>query len=170
MSAHHVLGVLEGEGPRAWETFDCAVGLAESTHAALTLAAATDPGRFTRWLAPAALQPMLLSPEDLDFVEIAGHALANMVEFVPADIPVTTWVLRQNTTSALIDLVRRGSYDTVVASGKLQRRGRIRRELMRLGVRPVVPSYQQSSRPAAASPRLEVRSRAVRGGDIPAWL
>ena len=135
MSGHHVLGVLEDERSRLWRTFDCAVGLAGTEHSRLTLAKTSDPGRVMRWFAPAALQSMAISPNDLRFLDIASDTLAMVAEFVPAEIPVTTLTLGQNTLCALIALIDRGAYDVLVASDRLLGRRRLRRALARSGLR-----------------------------------
>jgi len=139
MTAHHVLALLEDAEPRMWSAFDRAVALAGEDDARLTLAKTTDPGWLMRWFAPAALQSMCVSAEDLDFRRLASHKLALAAEFVPARIPVTTLVLGFNTARAVSDLVRDGAYDVVVATGVLlSRQRRLRRELTARGVRIVV--------------------------------
>ncbi|HEX4009142.1 MAG TPA: hypothetical protein VHX62_04010 [Solirubrobacteraceae bacterium] len=139
MSAHHVLALLEDCEPRMWSAFDQAVALAGEHDARLTLAKTTDPGLLMRWFAPAALQSMCVSAEDLDFRRLAGHRLALAAEFVPSRIPVTTLVLGFNTTRAVSELVRDGAYDAVVATGVLlNRHRRLRRELVARGLRTVV--------------------------------
>ena len=124
MSVRHVLAVLEDAEPRLWSAFDRAVALAAQDEARLTLAKTTDPGWLMRWFAPAALQSMCVSAEDLDFRRLASHKLAVAAEFVPARIPVTTLVLGFNTTRAVSELLRGGGYDAVVATGVLLRRHR----------------------------------------------
>jgi hypothetical protein len=136
MSVHHVLGVLEDDERRLWATFDRAVSLADAERARLTFAKTTDPGWLTRWFAPAALQSMLVSAEELDFPSIASHALARAAEFVPDWIPVTTLVLEQNTACALTELIRRGGYDALVATEAFfSHHRKMQRELRRLDLR-----------------------------------
>jgi hypothetical protein len=139
VTAHHVLAVLEDSEPRMWSAFDQAVALADEHDARLTLAKTTDPGLLMRWFAPAALQSMCVSADDLDFRRLASHKLALAAEFVPSRIPVTTVVLGFNTTRAVSELVRGGGYDAVVVTGVLlNRHRRLRRELVAGGLRLVV--------------------------------
>ncbi|MGH2881792.1 MAG: hypothetical protein ACRDPA_03655, partial [Solirubrobacteraceae bacterium] len=151
MTARHILGVLDGEDCSLWRTFDCAVALAGADHATLVLAKTTDPGRMIRWLGPVALHSMAISPEDLDFRRLASHTLARMTEFVPAEIPVTTRVLAQNTADALIALIRHGCFDTLVAGEAIVSRRRLQSELRRLGLRAIVPPGTASPAPGARS-------------------
>lgn len=140
MSARHVLGVLEDDGPSLWRTFDCAVALADRELARLTLAKTTDPGVLLRWFGGAAMQSVALSSDELDFPRIASHTLARVVEFVPAGIPVTTVVLGTNTTRALLAVIERGCFDTLVAGETLLTRRRLRCALGRIEIRTVVPA------------------------------
>jgi hypothetical protein len=87
VSAHHVLGILEDDEQRLWATLAQAIAVAEAEHARLTLAKTTDPGWLMRWFAPAALNAMCVSSEELDFRTAASHKLARAAEFVPGCVP-----------------------------------------------------------------------------------
>ncbi len=149
MSAHHVLGVLEDDERRLWSTLDRAVRLAAEQPARLTLAKTTNPGRLMRWFAPAALQSMCVSAQELDFQTIASHTLARAAEFVPGSIPVTTVLLGPDTTGCLVTMLRDGPYDALVTTEALLNR-RLRHELRRLGIRTVVVP-RRSAPPAIPS-------------------
>lgn len=139
MCIRQVLGVLEDEECRMWGTLEEAVALADAEQARLTLAKTTDPGWLMRWFAPAALQSMCVSADELDFRTAASHKLARAAEFVPAWIPVTTLVLGENTRSAVIDLLGTGQYDALVGTESLFAQSRrLRCALRRLEVRAVV--------------------------------
>ena len=142
MSAHHVLGVLEDDERRLWATLEQAIALAATENARLTLAKTTDPGWLMRWFAPAALNAMCLSSEELDFRTAASHKLARAAEFVPGDVPVTTLLLAESTPHAVMELIGRGHHDLVVVSDALLARSRrMRCGLKTLGVQLVaVPS------------------------------
>jgi hypothetical protein len=149
----HVVAVLEDDERRMWGVLECAVALADEERARLTLAKTTDPGWIMRCFAPAALQSMCVSAEDLDFRTIAGHKLSRAAEFVPAHIPITTLLLAQNTTAALTALLRGGAYHALVATDALiAHRRRLRRELRRTAVRTIVTSRRPSSPGGEASP------------------
>lgn len=164
MTAHHVLAVLEDDERRLWSVLERAIALSDAEQARLTLAKTTDPGWLMRWFAPAALQAMGVCAEELDLRTTASHKVARAAEFVPAWIPVTTLVLGQNTRSALIDLLRRGPYDALVATGCLLGQGRrLRCELDRLGVSAVVVGHQSPapvSEPAFSPGRARFGARA----------
>jgi hypothetical protein len=142
MSAHHVLGVLEDDERRLWATLERAIALAETDNARLTLAKTTDPGWLMRWFAPAALNAMCVSSEELDFRTAASHKLARAAEFVPGCVPVTTVLLAESTADALTELIGRGHHDLVVVSDALFARSRrMRCSLRAVGVElAVVPS------------------------------
>ncbi len=144
MSVHHVLGVLEDDERRLWSTFDRAVTLAAAEQARLTLVKTTNPGRLMRWFAPAALQSMCVSAQDLDFRTIASHTLARAAEFVPGSIPVTTVLLGQDTTGRLLAMLRSGPYDAFVTTDALLNH-RLRRELRRLEIRTVLAPRRPAS-------------------------
>lgn len=153
MTARHVLAVLEDDEPRLWGALERAIELADAEQARLTLAKTTDPGRIMRWFAPAALQSMGVSADELDVRVTAGHRLAAAVEFVPAWIPVTTRLVGQSTTRGLILLLRRGVYDALVATDTLLARNRrLRAELCRLGVRSVAATRRPASPAEMLSP------------------
>jgi hypothetical protein len=99
----------------------------------------TDPGWIMRWFGPAALNAMCVPSDALDFRTSASHKLARAAEFVPACVPVTTLLLGESTSGALMDLVRRGPYDVVVVTDALLGRSRrLRCELKREDVRIVL--------------------------------
>lgn len=153
MSIRHVLGVLEDDERRMWATLEEAVALADAEQARLTLAKTTDPGWLMRWFAPAALQSMCVSADELDFRTAASHKLARAAEFVPAWIPVTTLVLGENTRSALVDLLRTGHYDALVGTETLFGQSRrLRCALRRLEVRAVVAAHTPTTAPAPVGP------------------
>jgi hypothetical protein len=116
VSAYHVLGVLEDDDQRLWATLEQAIAVAEAEYARLTLAKTTDPGWLMRWFAPAALNAMCVSSEELDFRTAASHKLARAAEFVPGCVPVTTMLLGDSTATALAELIARGPHDVVVMS------------------------------------------------------
>jgi hypothetical protein len=153
VSAHHVLGVLEDDEQRLWATLEQAIAVAEAEHARLTLAKTTDPGWLMRWFAPAALNAMCVSSEELDFRTAASHKLAHVAEFVPGCVPVTTLVLGESTTPALVDLIGRGEYDVVVLSDALHGHcRRLRCVLKEQGIRTVlVPSRPATGAEAPGS-------------------
>ncbi len=142
MSAQHVLGVLEDDEQRLWATLAQAITVAEAEYARLTLAKTTDPGWLMRWFAPAALNAMCVSSEELDFRTAASHKLARAAEFVPGCVPVTTVLLGESTTSCLVELVARGLHDVVVMSDAMHAHSRrLRCVLKQQGIRTVlVPS------------------------------
>jgi hypothetical protein len=130
-AVNHILSVLEDDEARLQQTFACAVGLADRERARLTLVKTTDPGWLMRWFAPTAIQSMMVPQCCLEFEEMAGHRLAAAVEFVPAQIPVTTAVLSRNTSRGLHQLLRSGRYDVLVVSDVLLHRcPRLARELV----------------------------------------
>jgi len=145
MSIQHVLGVLEDDDRRLWAAFGRALELAEAEHARLTLAKTTDPGRLMRWFAPAALQSASLAIEDFEGWRAADYALARVLEFVPAEIPVTTVLLGHNTAGSLLALVRRSSFDCLVMSDRLGQCRRLRRALLTLEVKTVLTSHPQTN-------------------------
>jgi hypothetical protein len=142
VSAHHVLGVLEDDEWRMWATLEQAIAVAEAEYARLTLAKTTDPGWLMRWFAPAALNAMCVSSEELDFRTMASHKLAHAAEFVPGCVPVTTVLLGESTGTALIELITRGPHDVVVMSDAMHGHcRRLRCALKTHGIRTVlVPS------------------------------
>ena len=153
MSAQHVLGILEDDERRLWTTLEQAIAAAEAEHARLTLAKTTDPGWLLRWFAPAALNAMCLSSEELDLRVAASHKLARAAEFVPGCIPVTTVLLGESTTSALTELIGRGSHDVVVMSDAMHARcRRVRGALKAHGIRTIlVPTQPPTAGPAGGA-------------------
>jgi hypothetical protein len=154
VSAQHVLGVLEDDERRLWATLEQAIAVAETEYARLTLAKTTDPGWLMRWFAPAALNAMCVSSEELDFRIAASHKLARAAEFVPGCVPVTTVVLGESTGNSLIELIEHGRHDVVVMSDALHGHcRRLRCALKAQGVRTVlVPTRPSPEREAVDSP------------------
>jgi len=167
VSAHRVLGVLEDDEQRLWATLEQAIAVAEAEHARLTLAKTTDPGWLMRWFAPAALNAMCVSSQELDFRTAASHKLARAAEFVPGCVPVTTVLLGESTTNALTGLIVRGSHDVVVMSDAMHAHcRRLRCALKTHGIRTVlVPS-----RPATDARGGGARSRQAPGATQPGTL
>jgi hypothetical protein len=164
VSAQHVLGVLEDDEQRLWATLEQAITVAETEYARLTLAKTTDPGWLMRWFAPAALNAMCVSSEELDFRTAASHKLARAAEFVPGCVPVTTVVLGESTTQGLVELVARGLYDVVVMSDAMHAHSRrLRCALTQQGIRTVlVPS-----RPPADPRSGDAGSSPCQDADVP---
>jgi hypothetical protein len=159
VSVCHVLGVLEDDERRLRGVLERSVALADAERARLTLAKTTDPGRLLRWFAPSALQSMCVSLGDIDVERSASHLLARAVESVPATTPVTTRLLGRNTSSALVELLRSGPYDALVATDALLGHHRkLRRELRGLGV-AAVPIDGRPTLPATVSSRTAPRLR-----------
>ena len=153
MSAHRVLGVLEDDEQRLWATLERAIAVAEAEYARLTLAKTTDPGWLMRWFAPAALNAMCVSSEEMDFRTAASHKLARAAEFVPGCVPVTTLVLGESTAPALMELIGRGEHDVVVLSDVLHGHcRRLRCALSEQGIRTVLVASQAPPDADAAAP------------------
>lgn len=152
MSAQQVLAVLEDDEQRLWATLEQAIAVAEVEYARLTLAKTTDPGWLMRWFAPAALNAMCVSSEELDFRTGASHKLARAAEFVPGCVPVTTVLLGESTATALAEILGRGRHDVVVMSDALHAHcRRLRCVLKTHGVRTVlVPTRGLPGGPADA--------------------
>jgi hypothetical protein len=163
VSAQHVLGVLEDDERRLWATLEQAIAVAEAEYARLTLAKTTDPGWLLRWFAPAALNAMCLSSEELDFQTTASHKLARAAEFVPGCVPVTTLLLGESTTSALVELIRRGHHDVVVMTDALLAHSRrLRCELRQLGIRTVLVSSRPASPAGVAADDADLQQARAR--------
>jgi hypothetical protein len=156
VSAHHVLGVLEDDDQRLWATLEQAIAVAEAEYARLTLAKTTDPGWLMRWFAPAALNAMCVSSEELDFRTAASHKLARAAEFVPGCVPVTTLLLGESTGHALIEILGRGQHDVVVMTDAMHGHcRRLRCALKDQGIRTVLvptrPAAEAGGDPGTAS-------------------
>ncbi len=165
MSAQQVLGLLEDDERRLWATLEQAIAVAEAEYSRLTLAKTTDPGWLMRWFAPAALNAMCVSSEELDFRTAASHKLARAAEFVPGCVPVTTVLLGDSTVTAVGDLLGRGRHDVVVVSDFLHAHcRRLRCVLKTHGVRTVLVPTRDLPPKAAA----DVRSSPCRTPGVPA--
>ena len=135
-SFRHVLALLGDDAQAMWEVLDRAVELAEAEHARLTLATPADPGVMVSLLCPlAGVALYTLPPTEAELQAGAGDRLAQAAEFVPVSIPLTTVVLKGDTTLALRRLVESGCHDLLVAHDELLAHNRrLRRAIRKLGI------------------------------------
>lgn len=132
MSMCNVLAVLGDNDDAMWETFDEAVALAQAENARLTLAKTCDDGRSSVWVTPFAFSGAYVPPQ-FDTPEDAARVLAEVVDRVPASLPVTTVVLNPDTQGALLKLLSCNNYGAVVADCRLLRHCRRVRRALRSG-------------------------------------
>ncbi len=113
------------------ETLQAAIALADSEHSRLTLVKTCAAGRAYTWVAPFAAGGAYLPPE-IESPEEAGRILSSLAEQVPDSIPLTMLVLGSDTQASILQLLRSGCYDAVVAErGLLSHCRRLRRQLHR---------------------------------------
>jgi hypothetical protein len=126
-----VLAVL-GDGEESMRaTLQAAIALADSERSRLTLVKTCAAGRAYTWVAPFAVGGAYLPPE-MDSPEEAGRILSSLAEQVPNSIPLTMLVLGSDTQASILQLLRAGYYDAVVAErGLLSHCRRLRRQLHR---------------------------------------
>jgi hypothetical protein len=147
MSMCNVLGVLGDGEDQAWATLHAAIALADAENARLTLVKTCDGGRSYVWITPFAYGGAYVPPP-LDSPADAARLLARVAEFVPGTIPVTTLVLGPDTQRSLVKLVRAGNYGAVVADQRLLSHcRRLRRELLREGIRQVPVTFRLPEHP-----------------------
>ena len=146
MCMRNVLGVLEDPPERLWSTFTAAVELAAAERARLTLVKTRHSGRLLMWCAPFAVGGLYVPPDE-DPALSAGAALARAAACVPADIPVTSFVLGTETQRDLRRLVASGDFDALVASRRLLERAR---RLVRDCARAQMSCLPAPARPAPA--------------------
>ncbi len=112
-------------------TLQAAVTLADSERSRLTLVKTCAAGRAYSWVAPFAAGGAYLPPE-MDSPEEAGRILSSLAEQVPNSIPLTMLVLGSDTQASILQLLRSGCYDAVVAERDLLSHcRRLRRQLHR---------------------------------------
>jgi hypothetical protein len=126
-----VLAVLESgtDGRRALVT---ATDIARRHDASITLAKTCDPGKITRWIGPCFSEAPSVHDAHCLLVNDAGHELARVAEFMPADINFDTVLLPPSTAIGLVELIRARTYDALVAGESFLGHNRaLRREAKR---------------------------------------
>jgi hypothetical protein len=118
MNMGDVLAVLEDAEAQLWTTFDAAVDLAAAENARLTLAKTSAEGATYMWLSPFCFGGVHLPPSIEQEVE-AERMLTNVVEVVPAWLPVTIVRLGRDNQESLRRLIRGNRFGAVVAGPKL---------------------------------------------------
>jgi nucleotide-binding universal stress UspA family protein len=130
---HHLLVLLDDDDAAARALMERAIDLAELERARLTIAKATDPGRFAVWLAP--LATLWRAPLVLPDLETARRSLDRATASVPASIPLTRVLLGQDTARALRELAESERYDLlIVRDGLIAHCRALRRAVRKLGL------------------------------------